>query len=272
MDCHIGKPASVAHKEAIPSHLMSSMPTSRAIGAYQKHATDPVEERVNNFAPLVKKLAYHLVARLPASVEVNDLIQAGLIGLMDAARNFDPTAGVLFETYATQRIRGAMLDELREADWLPRQLRRSMRDIEAALVKLEHKLGRAANESEVADAMNLSLADYQELLADCRGHQLIYYDDHDSEDDSRSALDAMAADHKSDPLNEIDDNAFRQVLIDGIASLPEREKMVMALYYEQELNLKEIGAVLNVSESRVCQLHSQAVARLRVKLRDWTQK
>lgn len=248
------------------------MTSSRAIGAYKQHAVDPIEERVNAFAPLVKKLAYHLVARLPASVEVDDLIQAGLIGLMEAARHFDPAAGVQFETYATQRIRGAMLDELREADWLPRQLRRSMRDIEAALVKLQHKHGRAPSESEIADSMGMPLADYQEMLGECRGHQLIYYDDFDSEDESRNPLDGMAADYKADPLNEIDDADFRRVLIEGISQLPEREKLMMALYYEQELNLKEIGAVLNVSESRVSQMHSQAVARLRGKLSDWTKR
>ena len=248
------------------------MPTPRALGLYRQNATDPVEERVNAFAPLVKKLAYHLVARLPASVEVDDLIQAGLIGLMDAARNFDSNAGVQFETYATQRIRGAMIDELREADWLPRHLRRSTREIENVLSKLEHKLGRQPSEGEMADAMNLPLPEYQSLLADCRGHQLIYYDDHESDDDERSPLDSMAADHLADPYRELDERNFRKVLIEGIEQLPEREKLAMALYYEQNLNLKEIGAVMNVSESRVCQLHSQAVARLRVKLRDWTEK
>lgn len=248
------------------------MPSSRALGLYRQNAADPVEERVNTYAPLVKKLAYHLVARLPASVEVDDLIQAGLIGLMDAARNFDATAGVQFETYASQRIRGAMLDELRDADWLPRHLRRSMRDIENTMVKLEHQHGRQPSEAEMAAAMNLGLPEYQELLGDCRGHQLIYYDDHDTEEDGRDMLDSMAADFFSDPLNELDESDFRRVLIEGIDNLPEREKLVMGLYYEQELNLKEIGAVLNVSESRVCQLHSQAIARLRVKLRDWTGK
>jgi RNA polymerase sigma factor for flagellar operon FliA len=248
------------------------MPSSRAIGLYRQNATDSVEERVNTFAPLVKKLAYHMVARLPASVEVDDLIQAGLIGLMDAARNFDVDAGVQFETYATQRIRGAMIDELREADWLPRHLRRSMRELEAAMVKLEHKLGRQASEGEMAEAMSLPLPEYQEMLADCRGHQLIYYDDHDTDDDSRNPLDAMAVDALADPLRELDERSFKKVLIEGIEQLPEREKLAMALYYEQNLNLKEIGAVMNVSESRVCQLHSQAVARLRAKLHDWTDK
>lgn len=245
------------------------MISSRALGLYRQNALDPIEERVDTYAPLVKRLAYHLVARLPSSVEVDDLIQAGLIGLMEAARNFDTEAGVQFETYATQRIRGAMLDELREADWLPRHIRKSVRDMERAMVKVEHSLGRAPTESEMAAAMGVSLADYQTLLGDCRGHQLIYYDESDSEDESHHALDAMASDLKANPYNEIAEGKFRNHLISAIEELPEREKLVMALYYDEELNLKEIGAVLGVSESRVCQLHSQSVVRLRAKLKDW---
>jgi len=246
------------------------MTSSRALGLYRQNASDPAEERVTAYAPLVKRLAYHLVARLPSSVEVDDLIQAGLIGLMEAARNFDTEAGVQFETYATQRIRGAMLDELREADWLPRHIRKSVRDMEKAMVKVEHKLGRAPTEAEMAEAMNISLPDYQALLGDCRGLQLIHYDEIDSEDEGRHALDSMAADILANPYNEIAEGAFRRNLITAIDELPEREKLVMALYYDEELNLKEIGAVLGVSESRVCQLHSQSVVRLRAKLKAWT--
>ncbi len=242
---------------------------SRALGVYAKNAADPIAERVHAFAPLVKRLAYHLVSRLPASVEVDDLIQAGLIGLMEAARNFDIAAGVQFETYASQRIRGAMLDELREADWLPRHIRKSMRDLEAAIVKVEHHLGRPATESEMAAAMGMKLEEYQEMLGECRGHQLIYYDEIDSEDEGRHSLDAMAADIQANPYNDVEGGAFRRSLIAAIEALPEREKLMMALYYDEELNLKEIGAVMGVSESRVCQLHSQAVARLRAKLKDW---
>ncbi len=244
------------------------MTPTRAIDLYRQHAVDPIEARVDEFAPLVKRMAYHLVSKLPASVEVNDLVQAGLIGLMDAARNFDPTAGVQFETYASQRIRGAMLDELRDADWLPRHIRRNMRDIEAALQKTSQTLGRQPNESEMAHAMGIPLATYQEMLGECRGHQLIYYDDFDGDDDGER-LDQLVADHDANPFNTLADTDFRRILIEGIEYLPEREKLVMALYYEQELNLKEIGAVLGVSESRVCQLHSQAIGRLRVRLKDW---
>jgi RNA polymerase sigma factor FliA len=266
---HENSPCNAHSNPDRPVTQRPGTPSSRAMDVYRQNEVDPAEARVKTFAPLVKRLAYHLVSRLPASVEVDDLIQAGLIGLMEAARNFDTEAGVMFETYATQRIRGAMLDELREADWLPRHIRKSVREMEKAMSKLEHSLGRAPNELEMAAAMNLPLADYQSMLGDCRGHQLIYYDETDTDDDSHHALDSMAADILANPYNEIAEGAFRRHLIAAIESLPEREKLVMALYYDEELNLKEIGAVLGVSESRVCQLHSQSVVRLRAKLKAW---
>jgi RNA polymerase sigma factor for flagellar operon FliA len=226
------------------------------------------EDYVHKHAPLVKRIAYHLMAKLPASVQVDDLIQAGLIGLMDAAEHYDGTQGAQFETYAVQRIRGAMLDDLRQADWLPRTVRKSMRQIEAAINKLEQQNKRAPNEAEVADVLNIPLADYQQMLLDGRGHQLMYYEDlQDSEDSDFFERHVTA--NSGDPLKMIEDAGFRKILVEAIASLPEREKQMMGMYYEQELNLREIGEVLGVSESRVCQLHSQAVARLRAKLAEW---
>jgi RNA polymerase sigma factor for flagellar operon FliA len=209
-----------------------------------------------------------MMSKLPASVEVDDLIQVGLMGLMEAARNFDPEAGVLFETFASQRIRGAMLDELRNADWLPRQARKNMREIEKAIVALEQQQGRAPTEGEVARQLGIELADYQAMLGEARGHQLVHYEDFE-EDGDNDQLDQYAADHKANPIDILSDGRFRGQLIEAIGLLPEREKLLMALYYDEELNLKEIGAVLGVSESRVCQLHAQAVARLRSKLKDW---
>ncbi|GAA5787520.1 RNA polymerase sigma factor FliA [Chitiniphilus shinanonensis] len=244
------------------------MLSPRALNLYKQTQASTEEDRVAAHAPLVKRIAYHMVSRLPASVEVEDLIQVGLMGLMEAARNFDPNAGVQFETFATQRIRGAMLDELRHADWMPRQVRRNMRGIEAAIHQLEQTLGRSPSEGEVAQAMNLPLEEYQQMLGDARGHQLLYYEDFEEEGEN-SRLDVYAADHKANPLEQLSDVDFRKTLIEGIVDLPEREQLVMSLYYEEELNLKEIGAVLGVSESRVCQLHSQAVGRLRARLQDW---
>lgn len=228
------------------------------------------DEYVQKFAPLVKRIAYHLMAKLPASVQVDDLIQAGLIGLLDAAGHYDGTQGAQFETYAVQRIRGSMLDELRQADWLPRTVRKNLRQIEAAISKLEQKNKRAPTETELAKELSVSLPDYQQMLQDARGYQLLFYEDLQDSDESDFFERHVAAEN-GDPLRALEDEGFRAVLIQAIQSLPEREKQMMGMYYEQELNLREIGEVLGVSESRVCQLHSQAVARLRAKLREWVE-
>ncbi len=221
--------------------------------------------------PLVKRLAHHMKAKLPPSVEVDDLVQAGMIGLLDAINRYEETHGAQFETYAVLRIRGAMLDELRNSDWLPRSMRQNMRKIETAMSTLQQKLGHPPTESEVAKMLKLSLADYQDMLSDGGGHQLVYYEDFHDNEGSDSFLDRYAHDD-ADPLRSLMDGDFRQAVIDAIDGLPPREKMLMGLYYEEELNLKEIGAVMGVSESRVSQLHTQAVARLRATLREqaWT--
>ncbi|MGG7607080.1 RNA polymerase sigma factor FliA [Massilia sp. BKSP1R2A-1] len=222
--------------------------------------------------PLVKRLAHHMKAKLPPSVEVDDLVQAGMMGLLDAINRYEDNHGAQFETYAVLRIRGAMLDELRNSDWMPRSTRQNMRKVEAAMEALNQRLGRPASESEIAKSLKMSLADYQEMLGDSGGHQLVYYEDfHDSEDGSDGFLDRYAVDD-SDPLRSLLDTGFRQAVIDAIDNLPPREKMLMGLYYEEELNLKEIGAVMGVSESRVSQLHTQAVSRLRAALKEqlWT--
>lgn len=221
--------------------------------------------------PLVKRLAHQMKAKLPASVEVDDLIQAGMIGLLDAINRYEENHGAQFETYAVLRIRGAMVDELRSSDWMPRSTRANMRKVEQAMATLQQQLGRPPSESEVAKSLKLSLADYQDLLGDSGGHQLLYYEDFHDEEGSDSFLDRHAVDD-ADPLKSLLDTDFRQTVIDAIDALPPREKMLMGLYYEEELNLKEIGAVMGVSESRVSQLHTQAVARLRTYLRErsWT--
>lgn len=229
------------------------------------------ERPLAEFAPLVKRIANFMVAKLPASVEVDDLIQVGMIGLMDALSRYEEAPGAQFETYAAQRIRGAMLDELRQTDWLPRGARKSMRQIEAAVHALQQRLGRSPIEAEIASKLQVPLADYQQMLLDARGTQLIHYEDF-MEDGDDDFLERNCPNSNADPLASLLDDNLRQVLISAISDLPEREKMLMGLYYEQELNFKEIGAVLGVTESRVCQIHSQAVARLRVKLKElaWT--
>jgi RNA polymerase sigma factor FliA len=234
---------------------------------------DVKSEMLAQHATMVKKMAYQLKAKLPASVELDDLIQAGMMGLLDAINRYEDTHGAQFETYASQRIRGSMLDELRNADWLPRGVRKNMRDIETAINQLEQQYGRAPSEHEIASKLEVSLEDYYDTLGQCQGHQLVYYEDfHDDEGGGEHFLDRFLNDDSGDPIKGLLEGDFRDALIDSIEALPEREKILMGLYYEQELNLKEIGAVMNVSESRVCQLHSQAVARLRAYLKEraWT--
>jgi len=237
---------------------------------YRPQGLPDKEQVIADHIPLVKRIAFHLIARLPPSVQVEDLVQAGMIGLMDAVNNFDPNQGAQFETYASQRIRGAMLDELRQVDWLPRSARKNLRQIENVIHTLEQKLGRSPSETEAAEALGVPLPDYQQMLQDGRGHQLVYYEDfYDSDEGSNDFLDRHLADNRENPLEKIQDEGFRATLVEAIRGLPEREKLVMGLYYEEELNLREIGEVLGVTESRVCQLHSQAIARLRSRLKDW---
>lgn len=234
---------------------------------------DQKENLLHQHAGLVKKLAYQLKAKLPPSVELDDLVQAGMMGLLDAVNRYEDTHGAQFETYAAQRIRGSMLDELRSADWLPRSVRKNMRDVETAISKLEQELGRPPTEGEVSKKLKMTIDEYYVMLGECGGHQLVYYEDfHDTENGGDHFLDRFVSDHDSDPIRGLMESDFRECLIDAIEALPEREKILMGLYYEQEMNLKEIGAVMGVSESRVCQLHSQAVARLRAYLKEraWT--
>jgi RNA polymerase sigma factor for flagellar operon FliA len=228
-----------------------------------------VDAMLRQYSPLVRRLAHQMIAKLPANVEIDDLIQVGMIGLTDALTRFDAGQGVQFETFATQRIRGAMLDELRGADWLSRGTRKQQRDIESAVHRLEQRMGRAPHESEIAKEMGMELADYQEMLGKVRGTQLIYLEDMSGEDGDNDFLDRHVTDEGNDPLSLLQDHRMRHALVEAIKNLPEREQYVMSMYYEQDMNLKEIAAVLGVTESRVCQLHSQSIARLRVKLREW---
>ncbi len=224
---------------------------------------------IRQHVPLVRRLAHHMIAKLPPNVELDDLIQVGMIGLADALSRYEASQGVQFETFATQRIRGAMLDELRDGDWLSRGSRKSQKQIEQAVRALEQKLGRAPVESEIAAALEMPLADYQSLLTRVRGTQLVYLEDMGGSDAEGEPgfLERHLADSEADPMSLLRDQRLRHALVAAIESLPERERHIMGMYYEHDMNLKEIAAVLGVTESRVSQLHSQSIARLRAKMR-----
>ncbi|MGQ0621031.1 MAG: RNA polymerase sigma factor FliA [Panacagrimonas sp.] len=225
----------------------------------------PDADLVMQHAPLVKRIAYHLAARLPASVDIDDLIQAGSIGLLEAARNYQGDRGATFETFAGIRIRGAMIDELRRGDWAPRSLHRKAREVEAAIRAIEQETGGEARDGEVAKRLGISLDEYHDSVAGAARCQVISADAWGEGE----GMDLPAA--GSQPDEEFTRAEFQQELTRAIDGLPEREKLVMSLYYERELNLKEIGKVLDVSESRVCQIHGQALVRLRARLGDWSQ-
>jgi RNA polymerase sigma factor FliA len=221
---------------------------------------------VRKHADLVKRIAYHLAGRLPPQVEVDDLMQAGMMGLLEAAQNYASGRGASFETFAGIRIRGAMLDALRKLDWAPRSVHRKARAAAAALREVEAARGAEASETEVAARMGVSVGEYQRIIQDALGCQLLRLNDADDGDES--ALDRLP-DETPDPESAALDDSLRQAVIDAIQNLPERERLVLSLYYEQELNLKEIGVILKVTESRVCQLHGQALLRLKAQLSDW---
>ena len=220
---------------------------------------------VRKHADLVKRIAYHLAGRLPPQVEVEDLMQAGMMGLLEAAQNYASGRGASFETYAGIRIRGAMLDALRKLDWAPRSVHRKARAAAQALREVEALRGSEANEADVAAHMGVSLPEYQRIVQDTLGCQLLRLNDADGEE---SALDRLP-DAAPDPEASALDASLREAIIEAIQALPERERLVLSLYYEQELNLKEIGVVLKVTESRVCQLHGQALLRLKAQLTEW---
>ncbi|MDN5843696.1 MAG: RNA polymerase sigma factor FliA [Alcaligenaceae bacterium] len=232
---------------------------------------------IGQYAPLVRRQALLLVAKLPASVELDDLMQAGMMGLLDAVRRYQQQPGAQFETYAVTRVRGAMLDELRSQDWLPRSARGKARSIEEAVKALNHRLLRPANEAEIAEEMGLDIQAYQSMLEDARGVQVLMYEDlakHREDSSSTSLLDLVADDQARSPLAWLEHQGLREALAQAIRSLPEREQLLLSLQFEQDLNQKEIAAVLGITEGRVSQLRSQAVLRIRACLADhsWDDK
>jgi len=240
------------------------MTGTQAYANIHKHTAGEVID-IEAFLPLVKRIAYHLKGRLPDSVMVNDLIQSGVISLIESSQKFDATQGASFETYAGIRIRGAMLDEIRKGDWTPRSVYRKSREVSDAIAQVEATKGREARDEEVAEMMEVTLQEYFHILQDTNATQLLSIDQPDHDE---LAEDRMIGQIKT-PIAELLESDFQGALATQIEQLPEKEKLVMALYYDEELNLKEIGEVLEVSESRVSQIHSQAIKRLKARLKDW---
>ncbi|BFM11759.1 RNA polymerase sigma factor FliA [Simiduia litorea] len=231
-----------------------------------RDASDPI--RIEDYASLVKRIAYHLMLKMPASVQVDDLIQAGMIGLIEAAQKFDPSKGASFETYAGIRIRGSIMDETRKGDWVPRSVHRNARRVAETVRYVEARLGRTASEKEIADELTVSLDEYRNILQDTSSSKLFSYEESAGDDDS--ILDEKPTSIGLEPPTDaFERQALKQSLAQAITQLPEREQLVLSLYYDEELNLKEIGQILGVSESRVSQIHSQAAARLKAKLSGW---
>ncbi|MFC3912191.1 RNA polymerase sigma factor FliA [Pseudaeromonas sharmana] len=233
--------------------------------AYARHQDQ--NALVERYAPLVKRIGLHLMARLPSSVQLDDLLQSGMIGLLDAAKNYDSSKGASFETYAGIRIRGAMIDEIRSGDWVPRSVHRNSRRISDAIDVIEQRSGRDARDTDVASELGVTLDDYHTMLNEAACGRLIGIEDLGVSDD------VLHGEEEPEPSNEafsaMVDERFQVALSEGIRHLPEREALVLSLYYDEELNLKEIGQILSVSESRVSQIHTQAMHRLRARMKDW---
>ena len=214
---------------------------------------------VTDYLPLVKKIGLHLVARLPSDVELDDLLQIGLIGLIQARESYDPSQGASFSTYASIRIKGAMLDEVRRNDWVPRSVQQKMKQVSGAIKQIESRLGRPATDAEIAEELGVSLGEYHQTAHELACCRMMPLEDPDVEEGGEN----------DDPFSRLEEDGFRESLSVAIQSLPEKEQLVMSLYYSEELNLKEIGEVLDVSESRVSQIHGQALARIRTRLNEW---
>jgi len=219
---------------------------------------------ITQHAALVKRIAFHLINKLPPHIQVDDLIQSGMVGLLEASGNFDASQGASFDTFAGIRIRGAMLDEIRKLDWTPRSVHRKFRMVTEAIKKFENENGRDPSDAEVAQMLNMSLDEYHKILVDANSSHILSIEaleQEHSESNPRSA--------EKNPFESLSETQYKQDLINGIKSLPQKEQLVMSLYYDDELNFREIGEVLEVSESRVCQIHGQAVFRLKSRLTDW---
>ena len=224
------------------------------------------DELMTEYAPFVKRIAYHMISRLPSNVQLEDMIQAGMIGLFDALKGYDMSKGASFETYARIRIQGAMIDEVRRCDWTPRSVYKKSRQISEAIRIVEKEQGRDAKDSEVAELLELSMDEYHNLVKEAAGCQLLSYEDIALAGGSN---DEYQSGDFNGPYKHIQEENFKCGLTDKISNLPEREKLVVSLYYDEEFNMREIGEILGITEGRVCQIHGQALVRLRARMSEW---
>lgn len=231
------------------------------------HRQQDPNQLVERYAGLVKRIGQHMLARLPSSVQLDDLLQSGMIGLLDAYRNYDAGKGASFETYAGIRIRGAMIDEIRQGDWVPRSVHRNTRRISDAIHDVEKEHGRDARDTEVAAKLEIGLVEYHSMLNDTACGRIVGIEDLGVSEDIIGGGDSMTDVALS--FDQVANEKFSQALAECISQLPEREGLILSLYYDEELNLKEIGQILEVSESRVSQIHSQALHRIRARMKEW---
>ncbi len=224
------------------------------------------DELMTEYAPFVKRIAYHMISRLPATVQLEDMVQTGMIGLFEAIKGYDMSKGASFETYARIRIQGSMIDEVRRCDWVPRSVYKKSRQLSEAIRTIESEQGRDAKDSEIAEHLKISMDDYYSMVKDAAGCQLLSYEDISSIGGCKEELESSEV---NDPCKRLQEEDFKLGLVDKISNLPEREKMVMSLYYEEEFNLREIGEILGITEGRVCQIHGQALLRLRARMNAW---
>ena len=244
---------------------MGTMTSYAEVGSLADN-TPNYDELMTEYAPFVKRIAYHMITRLPANVQLEDMVQTGMIGLFEALKGYDMSKGASFETYARIRIQGAMIDEVRRCDWTPRSVYKKSRQLSEAIRSIESETGRDAKDSEIAKKLEISLEDYYDMVKDAAGCRLLSYED-------IAAIGGCQDEYESselhNPYDQLMEEDFKQGLVEKIGNLPEREKMVMALYYDEEFNLREIGEVLGITEGRVCQIHGQALLRLRSRMTAW---